>query len=161
MSERIPCSTARQAGTLVERQVGFMLVELMITVVILSILVAIALPAYNGQVLRSHRTEARTALLDLASREERYYSTANNYTDAPSKLAYGAAGAWPAAPGMLVGNGYYQVFVQVTAAAPPAPAAYLLTATAVGTQVNDTPCLTLSVNQLGQQTSTSGATCWQ
>jgi type IV pilus assembly protein PilE len=154
MSKRIRSITARQAG--------FTLVELMITVVILSILVAIALPAYNSQVLRSHRTDAKTALLDLASREERYYSTANAYTNDQGKLAYGPAGVpWPAFPGLLVGNGYYQVFVQVFAAAPPAPAAYTITATAIGTQVNDTPCLTLSVNQLGQQLSTSGATCWQ
>jgi Tfp pilus assembly protein PilE len=41
---------------------------------------------------------------------------------------------------------------------------YLITATAVGSQVGDTQCQTLSVNQTGLQsstpTTTPAATCW-
>jgi len=47
---------------------GFTLVELMIVVVIASILLAIAVPSYMTQVRESRRTEAKTALLDLAGR---------------------------------------------------------------------------------------------
>jgi type IV pilus assembly protein PilE len=56
---------------------GFTLIELMTTILVGSILLAIAIPSYNAQTQKSRRTEAKTALLDLASREERYNSTYN------------------------------------------------------------------------------------
>ncbi len=56
---------------------GFSLIELMITVAIVGILVAVALPSYNQYVLKSNRAEGRTALLGLMQAEERY-STQNN-----------------------------------------------------------------------------------
>ena len=58
-------ASARHAS---RRHAGFTLVELMITVVILAIVVSIAMPSYSVQVRKSRRTEARTALLDLAGR---------------------------------------------------------------------------------------------
>ncbi len=158
-------------AALTARYAGFTLIELMITVVILSILAAIAIPAYTSEIRKSRRTEARSALLDLASREERYFSTTNTYSDSPADLAYGAAGvtAWPAAPGMPVGSGYYKVMVTVTApnpgASPPVPAAYSITATAVDMQASDAQCQSLTVDQTGRQTATGSATantdCWQ
>ena len=59
---------------------GFTLIELMITMAIIGILAAVAFPAYNQSVVKSRRSDAKTALLDLAQREERYLSTANQYT---------------------------------------------------------------------------------
>ena len=53
------------------RERGVTLIELMITVVIVAILAAIAYPSYTQYVLRSHRTAAKTALHDMASRQER------------------------------------------------------------------------------------------
>jgi len=70
---------------------GVTLIELMIVVVIVSILAAVALPSYTAYVLRSHRVEAKTALLDLAGREERYYSTSQTgafYTNLNTALGY-------------------------------------------------------------------------
>ncbi len=57
---------------------GFSLVELMIVVVILGILGSIAYPSYSQYVQKGYRTEAKSALLDLAARQERHY--AQNYT---------------------------------------------------------------------------------
>lgn len=162
MTTRNASSTARHAG--------FTLVEMMITVVILSILTTIAIPAYTSEVRKSRRTDARSALLDLASREERYFSTTNTYTSSPTDLAYGAGTTWPAAPGMPVGNGYYTVVVNITAAqptaTPPVLAGYTITATPAGTQTGDTQCTTFTVDQVGNQTATGSGTspstnCWQ
>jgi len=128
---------------------GFTLVEMMVVVVIAAILLAVAVPAYMNQVRQSRRTDARTAILDLAGREERYFSTnAAAYTSSSSNLGYGAAG-WP----ITVGSGYYQVTVCSPACAPSAVAApsYTVIATPVGTQVNDTACQGFAVDSTGAQ----------
>jgi type IV pilus assembly protein PilE len=143
-------------------QLGFTLIELMITVAIATILVSIALPSYLSHMRKSRRTEARTALLDIASREERLFSTTNSYSNVPTDLGYSGT-AFPIA----VGNGFYNVNVSVTAAAPPAPATFTITATATGSQSADTQCASFTVDQAGRQsayTSSSAVstqTCWK
>jgi len=62
------------------RTAGFTLIELMIAIVIATVLITIAVPTYQAQIRKSRRTEARMAVLDLASREERFLSTANSYS---------------------------------------------------------------------------------
>ena len=147
---------------------GFSLIELMIVVVIATILAAIAIPSYNSSIRKSRRTEAKTALTDLAAREERYFATQNVYTNDPVALKYVASGAWPVA----IGNYYSISSVVVTqaAASPTAttPGTYTLqiTPTAGSTQLKDTSCQTFQVDQTGKQTSLnsggadSTATCW-
>jgi type IV pilus assembly protein PilE len=142
---------------------GFTLVELMVVVVIASILLAVAVPSYMSQIRQSRRTDARTAVLDLAGREERYFSTnASRYTAAPADLGYGGAG-WPTP----VGSGYYQVTVCSPACAPSAlaataPAAPSFTVIAVpvagSSQANDTPCQGFAVDSTGAQFAETGGT---
>lgn len=144
---------------------GFSLVELMTVVTIVSILAAIAIPSYNSQVRKSRRTEARTAILDIATREERYFSVNNVYTSDASQIGYNSAGnvAFPNTP-----NGYYQIQVAVP---DPAQAAgqpsFIVRLTAIGQQAPDTTCRTFTVDQLGRQASldSGGAdstpTCWR
>jgi type IV pilus assembly protein PilE len=131
---------------------GFTLIELMVTVAIVAILATIASAAYTSQVQKSRRTDARNAVLDLAGREEKLFSTTNAYSATATDLGYAA---FPVA----VGSGYYNV----SAAVGNPPVTYVITATAIGTQVNDAQCATLSVDQLGVQSSTgtgTAATCW-
>lgn len=141
---------------------GFTLVELMVTLVIVSILISVAVPAYTSQTRKSRRTEARTALLDIAGREERLFSTTNTYSSTPSDLGYGAASAtFP----MTIASGYYTVTV-VVAAGP--PATFTVTATPVSGkgQDKDLQCASFSVVQTGAQAAknSSGAdattNCW-
>jgi len=140
---------------------GFSLIELMATVAIVSILATIAMVSYSSQIQKSRRTDARSAVMDLAGREEKLFSTTNAYSALPSDLGYGAVGAvWP----IDVGSRYYQVSVVVPNPATPAnPSSYQVTATAIGTQAKDTKCATFSVDQLGSQASTgteTAAACW-
>lgn len=145
---------------------GFTLIELMITVAIVGILAAIAIPSYNAYVLRSHRTDARKALLDMASLEERYFSSNNAYSSNPPDLGY------PAGLPVLISTDYSATIgvaaaTQGTATTAPTVATYTLIATAVGTQVSDTQCRSFTVTSLGVQTALNSAgtdntaTCWQ
>jgi type IV pilus assembly protein PilE len=154
------------------RDRGFTLVELIVAMVILATLAAIAIPSYSIYVLKSHRTEAKSALLDLASLEERYFSTAGTYSLNPTDLGYN----YPAGTSFPVGTGYYNITnITVVPAVPPTglipggtPATYSITATAtaVGQQTNDTSCATFTINSGGQQTATgadpnASVDCWQ
>ncbi|TLY57283.1 MAG: prepilin-type N-terminal cleavage/methylation domain-containing protein [Gammaproteobacteria bacterium] len=154
------------------RAAGFTLVELMVVVAIATILFAIAVPSYITYVRQSRRTEARTAVLDLAGREERFFSTNGAaYTNTPGQLGYTALAS--TAP---IGGGYYYLTVCTVppaASCPPsaiatAPA-YTVTATPVAgqSQENDAQCTSFSVDSAGQQyaSGSGGATvatpyCW-
>ncbi|HEY1898539.1 MAG TPA: type IV pilin protein [Steroidobacteraceae bacterium] len=146
---------------------GFSLIELMIVVTIIAILGAIAVPMYNSSVRKSRRTEAKTALLDLAAREERYFGTQNIYSNSPIALQYvasGGAAAWP----VSIGSYYSISSVTVSPATATQPATYVLqiTPSAGSSQLQDTACQTFQLDQTGARTSTdnggadSTATCW-
>lgn len=61
-------------------QHGFTLIELMITVAIIAILSAIAIPQYSEYVMRSRITEAVTALSDQRLKMERYFQDNRSFT---------------------------------------------------------------------------------
>jgi type IV pilus assembly protein PilE len=144
------------------RSAGFTLVELMITLVIAAILLAIAIPTYQAEVQKSRRTDAKTALLDLAAREQRVFSVENTFTSSFGDLGYAAAGSSPAS--VTVGSGYYTVTVTTNVANPPG---FLLTAQTTGTQTADTACAQFTVDNTGLQkaydssSNDNTTTCWQ
>jgi len=77
---------------------GFTLIELAVVAALIAILATLSIPAYRNQVQRAHRTEARAALLGLATAEEKFYLQCNTYTTAldpagpttcaPARLAF-------------------------------------------------------------------------
>ena len=60
-------------------QTGFTLVELIIVVAIISILASIAIPAYNGYVETSRRSDGQAALMALAIAQEKYRVQCKEY----------------------------------------------------------------------------------
>lgn len=60
---------------------GFTLIELMITVVVLSILAAIAVPSYRQYVIRSNRTAAQSVMMDIANRQRQFLIANRAYAD--------------------------------------------------------------------------------
>ena len=136
----------------VYRQRGMTLIELMIVVVIAAVLASIAVPSYRSYVLRTHRVEAKTALLNLAAAQERFYLENNTYA-ANAALST----APPAGLGLpsTTENGWYTVAIANGANA----ATFTATATATGTQAADTDCTSFSITALGVKTATS-TKCW-
>jgi type IV pilus assembly protein PilE len=155
----------------VRRQQGFTLVELVVTMVIAAILASIAIPSYTAYILKSHRTDAKSALLGMAALEERYFSTNNTYSSTPSDLGYpvGTTVAFP------VGNNndYNITSLVANPAVPPVnttsvgtPATYTIIATAINSQVNDAACATFQITSGGVQTATgtdpnASVDCWK
>jgi len=134
---------------------GFTLLELMIAVAILSILAAIAYPSYMDQVQKTRRVDGKSAVLEVAMAEEQYYTKNKSYTDDLSELVIDAASQAGESK-----EGYYLLNLAATATT------FSITATATGPQINDIDCVTMSMNQLGEKTSTSGGgtaaedQCW-
>jgi type IV pilus assembly protein PilE len=153
----------RNRALLTGRAAGFTLVELMVVVMIATILTMIAVPAYTSQIRKSRRTEAKTALLDLAGREERYLATNGAYTALGTQLGY-PSDTWPQA----TSSNYYNITVSgVTAAAAGTAltagtaAKFLITASAINAQLKDTQCASFTVDQTGAQASSPATTgCW-
>ena len=136
------------------RASGFSLMELMIVVLIVGILLGISLPAFQGYVLRAHRTDAHSSLLDIAARQERFVAQRNTYTNKIKEAS-------PAGLGMGTldsPEGYYTLAATKCADTGGSIAnCYLITASAAGKQVNDAACKTISYTSAGVK---SPADCW-
>ena len=119
------CARVR-AGTGVPRWRGFTLIEVMVTVVIIGILGAVAYPSYLDYVRRGNRSAAQSFMMTIANRQEQYLLTNRSYTATISDLG------GLSQPTETTGR---YTFAVTTTGAP--PTAYLITATATGSQVSD------------------------
>jgi type IV pilus assembly protein PilE len=139
------------------RPKGVTLIELLIVVVIVAIMASTAVPNYRRYVLRTHRVEAKTALLNLATAQEKFYLQNNSYAGNPALAIAPPAGL--GLPG-TTGNGWYTIVINVASTT-----AFNATATTAGSQTADTDCATFTINALGVRgaTKSGGAAstvCW-
>ena len=74
-----------------DRNCGFTLIELMITVAIVAILAAVAIPNYKSYVIRGSRAAAQTELLQLAAVQEKIYLNSAAYSNSVTNTYDGSA----------------------------------------------------------------------
>ena len=130
-------------------QQGFTLIELLITLVIVAILAAVAVPSYLDSVRSARRADAHAILLKAQLAQEKYRGNNTSYASTTAALGWASGNS---------ADGYYTVaFSGVSASG------YTATATAVNgtSQANDTGCTNIVLTQTGGNTTTTPATCWK
>ena len=142
-------------------QCGVTLIELIVVMIIVGILAAVAIPTYRTYVLRSQRSDAKDALLALATQQEKFYLQCNTYATA-------IAAATNCGAGQLQGtatskNAWYTLAIVAGNAT-----SYMVSATAAAgeNQFQDTACRSFRVTDRGIRTAADDggadntADCW-
>lgn len=120
---------------------GFTLVEIMLALIVMGILAAVALPAYQQMVQKSRRSDAIAMLTAVQQAQERWRANRTGYTAQLSDLGF-SSGASP--------KGYYEIALSNVDVS-----TYTVTATPVSTraQAKDSQCARLGIAVNGGQVS--------
>jgi type IV pilus assembly protein PilE len=140
---------------------GVTLMELLVVITILALLASIAVPTYRRYLIRAQRSEAKIALLQLQTAQEKFYLQNNVYTDDVTTAS-------PSGLGLLAQTetGKYTVAVALEDVDGVADQAFVATATprAGGGQTDDAQCRNFTIDERGTRgnSGTSGPeVCWK
>jgi type IV pilus assembly protein PilE len=129
---------------------GFHLIEILITLTIISILTALLIPIYTNYFVQTKRIEAAMLLSQLALAIEKYYIENNTYREATLSLLH--------FPEVIIDGNYRLSIRQAT------NYDYLLAAKPLGKQATrDNRCKTLLLSSTGKKMVTGKGTiqeCW-
>ena len=100
----------KELRAMMRKMRGITLLELMIVIVIIGIMAAIAYPNYRQYAARAKRNEARAALLQVATNQERFYLQNNTYTQDLTALGF------PTTPTFTTDTGSYVISVGAASA---------------------------------------------
>jgi type IV pilus assembly protein PilE len=143
-----------------KRQRGVTLIELMTVVAIIAIIATIAIPTYRRYLIRAQRSEAKIALLQLQTAQEKFYLQNNSYANNANLTT-----ASPTGLGLqsTTETGKYTLAITAYGAG---GQTYTATATpkSGGGQTDDTGCTSYTITDRGTKGSTGTATsqtCWR
>ena len=119
----------------------------MVTLVIVALLAAIALPAYQSSVRKARRSDGMDAAMGVQQAQERYRSNNTSYATTLATISQSATSA----------GGYYGLVLSAATAA-----GYTLTLTGVSgnSQASDSGCSTLAVAVSNGSPTFTPAACW-
>ena len=150
-----------------QTQLGFTLMELMVTVAIMGILSSIAIPSYQDSVKKSRRADVEAVLLGIANSMERHFTEKNNYCDVGGGAGSAVTGCGTAALDTGAPSVDYTIptetasFYTVTISAATS-SSYTLKAAPAGAQTGD-KCGDLTLKHTGEKnisTSVNLSECW-
>ncbi len=137
-------------------QRGWTLTELLISLALMSVLAALALPTYQQQQRQTRRSDGQAALIQLQMDQARWRSTHDNHTDTLGALGW-ASDRSP--------QGHYQISITEATSD-----GYTLEASALGAQAADRECNPLRLRWQGSATAlfsaaehldSDPARCWR
>lgn len=136
---------------------GFTLVEVLVTMGIVGLIAAIALPSYRQSIRKSNRSDAQITLSRLATLEERYYFGNNSYTSDFADIVTGVTSGDP----VNSDANHYTIVLTLTGSG----TGWSMTATAIGDQAGDTDCAKLTLTSVGAKTAVNSSNaaslvCW-
>ena len=118
---------------------GFTLIEVLVTIAIIGILMAVAMPAYTDYVIRGRLAEAFSALGNAQAAAEQYWANKRDYT------GFDAAATFP----QSTANFSY-------ALSNVSPSSYTITATGAGKMTG----FVYTINQSGTHATTASPAGW-
>ena len=119
----------------------------MVTLVIVAVLAAVALPAFQSSVRKARRVDAMDAAIGLQQAQERYRSNNASYATTLAAVSQSVTSA----------SSYYGLALSAVSAA-----GYTLTLTGVSgkSQASDSGCSTLTVAVANGSPTLSPTACW-
>ena len=141
-------------------QTGVTLVELMVVVAILAIISAFAYPSYERYVTNSKRTAATSALLQIADRQQQFFMDNKTYANDLTDLGF-AANPWVIADDGTASDAGDTESVYTISLSNVAATTYTITAAPLHTQLRDSKCGSLTLDQAGTRAASTGSDdCW-